>query len=267
MNNPILCPIRNGVAYTKAALPTFLAQDCGDITVFFVDNESSDGTREFLNAQTTANIKVSHQTPPLSVAASWNFGLRWLFANGAEHVLVVNNDVELRPDMYRELLAANLPFATGVGVRSREQMNEPFTRKDRPHPDFSAFLIRQEAWDRVGPFDQTYVGGYAEDADWHVRAHRVGVELTCIGIPFLHHASGTIKCADRDEAERIGQAANANRKRFREKYGCEVGSPEYEALFTDGVGAQLRVSLALKEAEPAEQREAGAVGPEIAPAN
>ena len=231
MINPILCPVRNGLNYTRAALPTFLAQDCGDVHVYFVDNASTDGTREFLNAQDTKIVHTTHQTPPLSVAKSWNFGLRWLFENGAEHVLVVNNDVELRPDMYRELLAADLLFATGVGVATRNQMAGAFTRADRPNPDFSCFLIRRDCWEQLGPFDEGCEGAYCEDSIYHVEAHRKGVALPCIGIPFVHHGSGTIKSATPEEAARISAQAYKNRAYFKSKYGCEVGSPEYEEIF------------------------------------
>ena len=233
MLHPILCPVRNGVQYTKDALPTFLAQDCGDITVFFVENESKDGTREYLNSQDTSRVKVSHQTPGLSVAASWNLGLRWLFDNGADHVFVVNNDVELRPDMYSALLETGLPFVTGVGVKTKEQMNEHYVRQDRPRPDFSAYLIHRVVWQKVGPFNEEFAGAFAEDCDYHVRGHRSGIRFTCCGFPYLHHASQTVKLASPEDGKRICEQADKNRALFKSMYGCEVGSPAYEDLFKE----------------------------------
>src|SRR5689334_3601518 len=114
MFNWIVVPVRNSLHYTKAALPTFLAQDIGNVRVLILDNDSTDGTGAWARSQD--GVLYWHRRPPLSVAASWNLCLKWLFGEQRqERVLVSNNDVSLRPDTYRLLDADGGPFVTAVG--------------------------------------------------------------------------------------------------------------------------------------------------------
>lgn len=241
MLNPVICPVRNCLSLTRKAVETFRAQDIeGGATILILDNASSDGTVEWLHAQ--PDLLRAHFHPPKSVASSWNLGLEWAFRRGAEYAFVINNDVEIKPEMYRSLVETGLPFATGVSVSSQEQLCQPFVRSDRERPDFSAFLIRREAWDRVGPFNKEYEGAFYEDNEWHVRAWAKGVHLTCVGFPFLHHASATVKRADPATRKDVEVKAAQNRERFKAQFGCYPATPEYDALFLDsrfGVNAPM----------------------------
>lgn len=233
--NFILVPVRNGIRYTRAAMPTFLAQDIGDVTVLLIDNASEDGTLQWAATQ-PANVIYWHQQKPLSVAASWNKGLRWIFDHGCDYALVVNSDVELRTDTYRHLAADGGMFVTGVGVSDKPQMGEPRTPSPegkRNHPDFSCYVIRRECFELLGGFDESYTGGYAEDAEAHLKMHRLGIAAYCIDMPFYHVASGTLKAATNEDRDKIIAAADANRQRFKQRHGVEIGSPEYYALFED----------------------------------
>lgn len=232
--NWIVCPVRNALPFTKAALPTFLAQDIGDISVLLIDNDSSDGTTEWARSEPGISV-FWHRRPPLSVAQSWNLALGWLFRwQRVDYALVVNNDVELRSQTYRMLVEDGGPFVTAVGVNNREQFGESIDVKNkRPHPDFSCYLIRKECWEKVGKFDECFDVAFYEDNSYHVRMHRAGVNAYCIGVPFLHHASGTIKSATPEEVVRIADAAGSNKQKFFEMYGCYPATPEYDALFID----------------------------------
>src|SRR6266699_3172874 len=106
MTNWILCPLRNNLHFLRAALPTFLAQDIGNVKVLLLDNASTDGTPEWANALCDERVTYAYNFTPLSVAASWNRMLRWTFLAKEQHALVVNADVELRPDTCRWLVQA-----------------------------------------------------------------------------------------------------------------------------------------------------------------
>lgn len=250
--NPILCPVRNCLPFTREAVRTFLAQDIGNVEVLVIDNDSQDGTAQWLWSQPVQTVTFR---PGKSVAASWNFGLRHFFGKGAEYVLVPNNDVELRPDTYRHLVADGGNFVTAVGTRDREKISPrrtviypnddmlspktievydpPNPDRKRPHGDFSCFLIRRECWERTGPFDECFAGGYCEDASYDVRMYRAGIKAYCLDLPFLHYGAQTLANADQVEAAAIRYNADKNRALFKEMYGVEVGSAAYYSLFGD----------------------------------
>ena len=248
MSNPIIVPVRNGLHLTRPAIADFLAQDIGDVEVLVIDNASTDGTTQWLATQPVA---VAHSNPPRSVAASWNFGLRWAFDQGCEYALVVNNDVRLRPDTYRHLVEDGGGLVTAVGTTDRKKIepvsitqigDDPTTidysmpdpDAKRSHPDFSCYLIRREVYEAVGSFDEKFAGAYAEDSDYHLRMHQAGIHAICLDLPFYHLGAATIKLSDPDSANLIGWQANANRAYFKQKHGVEVGSDEYYRLFGHG---------------------------------
>ena len=174
--NWALVPVRNNLHLTMAAVKTFLAQDI-PVRVLLIDNGSTDGTAEWARSRHPQVVYV-RKDPPLSVAQSWNRGLTLLFNDTRnQHVLVCNNDIELRPDTYRLLLEDGGGFVTGVGVDSRGQIDPDSTTqpKDRvdvatlsrsPHPHFSCYLIRRSVWETVGKFDEGFRGAFCEDSGY-----------------------------------------------------------------------------------------------------
>lgn len=240
-DNWIVCIAYNNAHLTKNAVTSFLAQDIGDVRVLLLNNASRDNTAAWMATCGPAVFGV-HFGAQRSVAACWNFGLDWCFAHGAERVLVCNNDVELRPETYRLLDADSGPFVTAVGVNSREQMAEALEpEKRRPRPDFSCYLIRRWCFESLR-FDEEYKIAFAEDARYHAELHRLGIQANCIGVPFYHIGSATVKHADPEEQERIGKQADQNRQLFYRTYGENIGTPGYDNLFTpETFGISTRV--------------------------
>lgn len=246
--NPVICPLRNNLHLTRKAIATFHAQDiAGGVEVLVINNDSSDGTAAWLAAQ--RGLWQIHSHPAMSVAQSWNRGLQWAWERGAEYALVVNNDVELRPDTYRHLVADGGGFVTAVGTRDPEKLRPnqyvgtagvpeladdmpnsyvpPNPHMKRPHPDFSCYMIRREVYEKVGPFDEGFKIAFCEDGDYDLRLYKSGIRAYCLDLPFLHHGSATIKNADPVEIRRIQVQADKNRQYFERKWGFRMASPEY----------------------------------------
>lgn len=245
--NYIIVVARNNIALTKQAVRAALAQDI-PVEIIIVDNVSSDGTYFWARAVEfqKPNVRLIRLSVQRSLAECWNLGLKMVWDNGGTHALVLNNDVVIHPATYRTLEEHGGLFVTTVSVDNEEQFHfDDLPYKfddggeayipDRPHPNFSGFLIRKECWDRVGPFNKEYYPAYCEDAEYHVRMYRAGIRAVCIDLPMLHLGNGanTLRFADPTEQAMIHRGADANRKRFRETYGCVPGESEYEALFTE----------------------------------
>jgi len=242
----IIIVARQNCHLTKATVRTALVQDYAPgCDVFVINNASTDSTSDYLRSQ--PGIVTATFPEQKSLAACWNYGLEIAFKTtknplgsfgrrGGGHVLVLNNDVEIRTDTYRTLAWYDSMFVTAVSVDTPERMNveRDLLTSDwapRPHPDFSCFMIRRECWEKVGKFNEAYYPAYCEDCDYHVRMHRAGITALCIDLPFLHHGAQTLKHASAEDAIKIRKGADANRKRFQAAYGCLPGTPEYEALF------------------------------------
>jgi GT2 family glycosyltransferase len=235
---PVVIVARNSLALTKRAVKSVLAQDV-TCSLLVVNNASTDGTGPWLRTKEFAFGEFSEQR---SLAACWNCALGTFWFMGFERALVLNNDVELAPYTARYLSSClDNPdywqgFVTGIGVSDPKQTKteeeaSTWSYHIRPHPDFSCFMISREVTDKVGWFDEDYFPAYAEDADYHVRMHRAGIKAVSVDLPFLHYSAGTLKNASPAEQARIRRGADSNRERFRARYGCLPGTPEYQELF------------------------------------
>lgn len=232
VSNPVLILTHNCLDLTKRCVESVRNQDIST-DIFVVDNDSTDHTRSWLYEE---RIPYVDFRPQIGVSAGWNFGLTKIFNANLpryEYALVLNNDTYLEKSLYRHLLSYEVPFVTGVSVGSMEELALPFVRKElAPCPDFSAWLIRREAWERVGPFNDA-MRFYASDNDWHVRAHRAGLTLWNAGVPFYHERSSTLKNAPVKERRQIELQADADREVFKEIYGVYPWEPGYADLFKE----------------------------------
>jgi GT2 family glycosyltransferase len=227
MSNPVLTLTHNGLEHTKKAIQSVFEQDI-PTKMFVFDNGSTDGTIEWLRSAGDRDNIIYMDCKPenLGVSRGWNEGLTELFRK-FEHVLVINNDVVLPAWFYGELLAYDVPFVTGVSVDDITRIVDPPPEEPlQPAPDFSGFLIRREAWIKVGPFDEA-MRLYASDADYHIRACQAGIPLMKANVPFYHERSSTLRNASPEERQQINQQADSDRTVFLNKWGFKVGSPEH----------------------------------------
>lgn len=230
--NPVLILAHNNMDLTKRCVRSLDQQDIANC-IYIIDNGSTDGTRQWM--RDTFGFMGSMIPNNGGVSQGWNFGIRTFFENKGEyrsdHILVVGNDTFLQPSFYRTLLSVPMPFVTGVAVDNMEQAMQPAEVLPlTPNPDFSAFLIRREAWAKIGPFDER-MKHYCSDCDYHIRGHRLGVPMVKASVPFYHERSSTIRLASPEERQEIETQANKDREVFKGIYGCLPGSKEYEEIF------------------------------------
>lgn len=227
--NPVLILAHNCLEQTKRCVESVLNQTV-DVTTVVIDNGSTDGTAEYLNDM-LGKIGSVGLSGNAGVSKGWNDGLR-MFFDDYDHVLVMNNDTVLPPWFYSELLSYDVPFVTGVSVGSMAEIATQGPRKELVEsPDFSGFLIRREAWEKIGEFDESMVH-YASDLDFHIRAWRKGIHLWNAGVHFYHERSSTLNQASTKDRRMIQLQADADRDRLEEKWGCRAWDSSYAAMFS-----------------------------------
>ncbi len=242
--NPVLILTHNCLELTKKCVESATTQDV-DTEVLLWDNASTDGTGDWMRSIVRNSIPEDDSTvlaenvwgyfsqENRGVSAGWNWGINYFFSRGAGHVLVANNDTILPRWFLSSLLSYDAPFVTGISVNTIETIAAPEPRRDlAPGPDFSAFLIRRDAWEKIGSFDES-MKHYASDLDYHIRAHRKGVRLMNAGVPFYHERSSTLKNSTPKERRIIELQADADRETLREKWGCVAWDSSYAAMFDD----------------------------------
>lgn len=237
MDNWVLIPAHNNADLLQACLISVLRQTI-PVRIFAINNGSIDNTAQVLAGLSNEHIVVNAY-PQLGVAGAWNYGLEYLFGHGrvvgaAAKILVINQDVALRPDTYEILNNEPGDFVTAVSVGRADQILSPLRNPvggKRPHPDFSCFRITNYCYQTVGPFDEGFYPAWFEDNDYHIRLSKAGIEAYCIDLPFYHYAAGTVKRArEMGTSEPYEIAFRANQERFYNKWGVLPGTKEYEEL-------------------------------------
>lgn len=184
--------------------------------VLVVDNASTDGSPAAVAAEYPwAELLALPENRRF--AGGNNAGLARALEQGADAVMLLNNDVQADPGLYEKLLAA-LAESPGAGAaapliyhaaptnliwyaggRCRPALAHTSHRgiRERDRGQYRAveetgyltgccLLATAEAWKKVGPLDERYFI-YAEDADWSLRARAAGFRLLFVPTARLWH--------------------------------------------------------------------------------
>ena len=230
----------NCLEYSQQTLDSI--QTIHPYEVIFIDNGSTDGTKEWLDSRPDI---ISYKNPIVSgLAACWNLGIKRAIADGCELFFVINNDLILAPNaidnLVKKIQTGKYVMVTGVNDQSIsiEKMkvlkkeydeNEP----DNEHPDFSCFMIGKDCLDKIGWFDENFRVAYFEDGDMHARIALAREKaVSTISGTYYHLCSQTIKNNPHLKPI-IENAFKKNREYFIKKYGVEpVGDvPKMRELY------------------------------------
>jgi len=236
----IIIPVLNCLEYTKKLLPTIESKI--PYKVIFIDNASTDGTKEFLDLLSKdPRYCVFHFKENKGCSASWNFGIKRAIRDyGSKYFLILNNDILLNPIAIDLLISTisrkNVVLASATDVSSTiSRPNEvrgllpPVKTAISEAPEFSCFLLSLKAIEKVGYFDEKFFPAYFEDNDYHYRIRLAGLKAVKTNQAlYFHFGSRTIK--DNQEIHRQSDLGYvANREYYRNKWG---GSPGHELFKT-----------------------------------
>jgi GT2 family glycosyltransferase len=163
------------------------------------------------------------------VSRSWNDGILNAYAEGADVVIVANDDV----------LPAegDLDCVAGKAVRCRDRYivscAGPHERLGRflPSHGYSFFAVNRIAVETIGCFDENFFPAYCEDQDYGRRAALAGLsEENCADTAVLHGGSSAI-FANQELAlqNRITQSRNI--EYYMRKWGGHAGHEEFDTPF------------------------------------
>lgn len=209
----------NGLADTRALLPTLAdchAPEGWQVRVLVVDNGSTDGSVEALRRE-FPDVALLALPDNRRFAGGNNAGLRQVLAEGADAVMLLNNDTEADPQLLERLIlaleqdpeagaAAPLIFFArpldliwyaggrcnvALGHSSHRGLRERYTGQYRSIEQTGyltgcCLIATRAAWEKVGLLDESYFI-YAEDADWSLRARDAGYHLLFVPTARLWH--------------------------------------------------------------------------------
>ncbi len=194
----------NGRDITISTVASLLALDYPELGILVVDNGSSDGSDAAI-AAAFPGVRRLRTEVNLGISGGLNLGFRAGLAEGWDYLMPMNNDIEVAPDLLRELVAAaeadpaigcvgpkcyyyygdrNRLWSAGgrLGYREAVTRERGMGELDRGQYDGDGevdytngalMLIRRQALQAAGLWDPVYHVS-VEDADWCVRMKQVG---------------------------------------------------------------------------------------------
>jgi GT2 family glycosyltransferase len=193
----------NGRDDTLGCLASLREVEHEPLDVIVVDNGSTDGTAEAVR-EGFPEVELVRSEENLGFAGGNDLGIQHALGRGADHVLVLNNDVEVEPGFVSALVeeAGGRPDAgalcskilyfeprdriwfAGASFDPRRGYGRHVRYRERDDPAEAepwetdracgaAMLVPRAVLEQVGDFDPELFF-YAEDTDWSLRARAVG---------------------------------------------------------------------------------------------
>ena len=175
--------------------------------LILVDNEAGDGS----GVDAPEDTVVVRLADNRGFAGGANAGLMRAFLDGAEHAVLLNDDLLVEPGCVQELVAAageggaaspRIDGPPGFAFAGGElELERGFGRHVDGANDYlsgACLCISHTAWERVGPFDEELFL-YYEDVDWCLRARALGVPLTVALDAHAAHSGGASSGGEQGE--------------------------------------------------------------------
>ncbi len=200
---------------TLACLESLSASTYDNLQVMVLDNASSDGSVEAINARFPAveTVRLEHN---LGYAGNNNVGIRRALAQGADWVFVLNEDTLVEPDCLSTLMAEamssprvgvvgpmvytfdpgqiissaggaidwRIADAPNVGMGQVDSGQFPARQVD--YINGCGLLISRTAIEAAGLIDDTFFI-YFEETDWCARVRQAGFEIRFVPTARMRH--------------------------------------------------------------------------------
>lgn len=211
LNMVVVVLTYNGLQWIEKCLESVLASGVDGQRVLVVDNASTDGTPEKVRQQ-FPQVRLKQNDRNLGFAAGNNVGIKLALDEGAEYVMLLNQDTTVAPDCFSRLEEAakgNPPgvFAPlqlrydgsgldpgmrrGLLVESGEFIDDLWRgqrRKTYPLREAygGAVLFHRAVFEAVGLFDECFFL-YGEDEDLCRRIRWAGFQFSLVPGALVYH--------------------------------------------------------------------------------
>lgn len=234
MKTSIIIPTHNGKPLLQNCLYAIKSWTDVPYEVIVVDNGSDDGTLDFCLRERVVLISLPQNR---GFPAACNAGLK--IASG-DHIVLLNNDVQVRPHWLGNLLkclhsSADVGlvgpvtnYVTGsqrVDYASIDESSVFFNLSDpqqwRQTERLVGFCLamKREVPERIGLLDERFTPGHYEDDDYCYRARIAGFRLMIAGDTFVYHEGS--KSFGLKEKQALASLVETNRNKFIAKWGFD----------------------------------------------
>jgi GT2 family glycosyltransferase len=217
----------NGREVIRKCLKSFAANTFQpESQVVAVDNASVDGSIEMLEKEFPW-VKLIRNKRNLGFSKATNQGLRYALNHGAEHILLLNSDIEITEKKWLTTMLRVFEYDNRIGIVGCKllypdgriqhaggiiSVSGVYHRGDREldngqydqiqfvdYVTGAAFLIKSEAICKTGLLDEGFSPLYCEDTDLCVRARLYGYKVAYTPKPALIHKFGSSSSALKKE--------------------------------------------------------------------
>jgi len=210
----------NHYSDTEECLESLIRSDYQNMKIVLVDNGSSDGTPTKVR-ELYPQIRVIENGQNMGVPAGYNVGFQYALKNGADYILMLNNDTVIQPNMVSQLLQVaeqdpnigivmpkvlyygsdnevwssggrNRSFPPAILLLDKSNLENDQTRMIEYAPG-CGLLIHRQAFEKAGLFDPGYFF-FFDDWDFSERVRAYGLHILSVPTTHMwHKVSKTVK--------------------------------------------------------------------------
>lgn len=214
----------NSLEYTKLFVDSLIITDTPLDRVIVVDNGSSDGTREYLSAQSFGEVILNKRN--LGCGVAWNQGI---LARQSEWTVIMNNDVIVSNNWIRNLIDVAVDLKLRVVspamiegeldydfpnfVIERGSMLQSVARLGAKHA--VCLVVHNSVWSDIGYFTpKPKLLGF-EDTIFFNELERAHIPTAITGAAWLHHFGSITQDQIKKEKGLAKTDAIGNRRNYK----------------------------------------------------
>ena len=214
----------NSLEYTKLFVDSLIITDTPLDRVIVVDNGSSDGTREYLSAQSFGEVILNKGN--LGCGVAWNQGI---LARQSEWTVIMNNDVIVSNNWIRNLIDVAVDLKLRVVspamiegeldydfpnfVIERGSMLQSVARLGAKHA--VCLVVHNSVWSDIGYFTpKPKLLGF-EDTIFFNELERANIPTAITGAAWLHHFGSITQDQIKKEKGLAKTDAIGNRRNYK----------------------------------------------------